>query len=101
MRLKDLKVYNILFDIITCLTKSQSDKTMEKDKLLQAKCRNLVADYDDILKYIIELEEQKMSKDNTLGNSEFEIIKNSIFNAGIKEGMRKILAKINEISNGE
>lgn len=72
---------------------------MGKDKILQSKCRNLIAEYDDILKYIIKLEQEKMNKDNTLGDSEFEIVKNSIFNAGIREGMRKILAKINELSN--
>ena len=67
-----------------------------ENKIIQAKCRNLLKEYEDILKYIVEEEESKLLRDNTLGNSEFEIVKNAIFNSGVREGMRKIVSRINE-----
>jgi len=68
-----------------------------EDKFLQAKCRNLLREYDEVLKFIIAEEERKM-KPEKLGTTEFEILKDAIFNSGVREGMRKILAKVNELA---
>jgi len=68
-----------------------------EDKFLQAKCRNLLREYDEVLKFIIAEEERKM-KPEKLGTTEFEILKDAIFNSEVREGMRKILAKVNELA---
>lgn len=70
------------------------------DKIKQAKCRNLLKDYEDLLKSIIDEEETRLFKGFVLGDSEFEILKNTLFNAGVREGMRRILAKLNEYARG-
>ena len=71
------------------------------NKEIQAKSRNLLKEYEDLLKYIIEEEEKELAKDNKIGNNQFEIIKDVIFKAGIKEGMRRVLAKLNKYSYGD
>lgn len=68
-------------------------------ELLKSKCRNLLKEYEEILLYLIEEEERKINESRKLGNTEFEIIKDSIYNVGIREGMRKILARINHHAN--
>jgi len=74
---------------------------IEQDKIKQAKCRILLKDYEELLKEIIDNEEQKMSRIQKLGNSSFEIAKDVIFNSGVIEGMKCILAKINELAQKE
>lgn len=71
------------------------------DKIKQARCRNLLRDYEDLLKEILDNEAQKMSRTQKLGNSEFEIARDTIFNSGILEGMKRIFARINEIAQRE
>ena len=71
------------------------------DKIKQARCRNLLKDYEDLLKDILENEEQKMSRTQKLGNDAFGIAKDTIFNAGVLEGMKRIFARINQIAGME
>lgn len=64
-------------------------------KILQARCANLLKEYDDMLRFIAEQEAAKLNND-PLKDTEFEIAKASIYNAGIKEGMRRLIAAIND-----
>jgi len=69
-------------------------------KILQSKCKNLLQEYESILVAIINEEIDRINKENKLGDSLFEIAKKTIYNEGLKEGMRRLLSIINNYSNG-
>lgn len=69
---------------------------MIEDKIVRAKCRNLLKEHEQLIMDIIKEEEQKIKSSGKLGKTEFEIVKDTIYIAGIVEGMKRVLAKINE-----
>ena len=73
---------------------------MEQDpKILTAKAKMVLEQYDDLLKYIIEKEMDLISKTRIEAGTEFELVKKYYANEGIKEGLRRILQKINELAS--
>ena len=69
-------------------------------KIFKAKCSNLLRDYEDVLNEILE-EEEKKFKTGDLGNSFFQIAKDTIFHSGMRQGLRRFIARINDIAHGE
>lgn len=71
---------------------------MIEDKFLQSKCRNLLREYEDVLKIIIEREEKTLTKMmmDIDDKDQYKFLKKVFTQKGILEGMRRFLAKINE-----
>ena len=68
-------------------------------KQLKSKARMVLEQYDDLLKYIIEKEIDKISKSPITASSEFDFIRQYFFNEGIKEGLRKISQELNKMAS--
>lgn len=68
-------------------------------KILKSKALMLLEQYDDLLKYIIEKEMDLISKTRIEAATEFELVKKYYTNEGIKEGLRRITQKLNEIAS--
>jgi len=64
------------------------------DRELQARCRELLNQHEDLIKLLAEEEEREMARDNIGGDTAFEIAKKTIMNQGIKEGMKRLQARI-------
>lgn len=64
-------------------------------KLLAGRCKQLLVEYESILKAIVEDETQQMNARNSITGSIEDIAKDAIFNEGKKEGMRHLLLMIN------
>lgn len=71
----------------------------EEPKLLTAKARMILEQYDDLLKHIIEKEMDLISKTRIEAATEFELVKKYYTNEGIKEGLRRVSQKINEMAS--
>jgi flagellar motor component MotA len=69
---------------------------LRDDKFFRAQCALIVAQHEDTIKAILDDEMQKMSRDSALGETEFAIVKDAIYSAGLKEGMKRVLAKLHE-----
>lgn len=65
-------------------------------KILKSKAMHLLKENDDILRYIIELEIQKISETRIEAASEFELSKKYYENQGMIKGMRHFMQKLNE-----
>ncbi len=70
-----------------------------EEKVLKAHCRQVVTEHGEMLKFIVDDETQKLTSQIDMTGDIYAIAKDAIYKAGIKEGMRRILAKINEYSN--
>ena len=68
------------------------------DKQLKAKAQLILREHEDILKYIIEEEKNALNREDFDGKTQFEIAKKAIKHQGIKQGMEKVLRKLNEYS---
>lgn len=69
---------------------------MEKEQLqLQSRCRQLLREYESILLAAIEHEEKELKDQPLIGDSDYETSKNVIEQEGIKEGMKRLLLRIN------
>lgn len=71
---------------------------MIDDKILKSQCQNLLNEFDEVIKYVIELEDSNQSTTINIKDPIEEIGKAAVYKAGIKEGMRKIYARINDIA---
>ena len=66
------------------------------EKILKAKCMQLLQQFDNILKFIVDEEMEKLSSPSLIGENEFDTLKKLFTLEGKKEGLRTILQKINE-----
>ena len=69
-----------------------------EDKHLQAKCRNLLAEFEDILIIVQKEEEIKLRMMDIDDKEQYMFLKKSFFNKGVIEGMKRLIAKIHEKS---
>jgi hypothetical protein len=74
---------------------------LRENRHFRAQCALIVEQHEDTIKAILEDEMATMSKDATIGDSEFEIVKSAIYTAGLKEGMKRVLAKLHEYARRE
>lgn len=70
-----------------------------EDKVLRGKCLRIVQDHGDVLQYILESETAEINNINLKGDTEFDVIKKVYENEGLKEGMRRIIRKINHYAS--
>jgi hypothetical protein len=63
-------------------------------KLLAGRCKQLLVEYESIIKAIIDDEVQQMNSGNSVKGTIEDIAKDAIFKEGKKEGMRTLLDKI-------
>ena len=63
-------------------------------KLLAGRCKQLLVEYESIIKAIIDDEVQSMNSGNSIKGTMDEIAKDAILKEGKKEGMRLLLDKI-------
>ena len=63
-------------------------------KLLAGRCKQMLVEYESILKAIIDDEVQTMNTGNSIKGTMDEIAKDAILKEGKKEGMRLLLDKI-------
>lgn len=64
-------------------------------KLLAGRCKQLLVEYESILKALVDDETQSMNTGNSISGSIEDIAKDAIFKEGKKEGMRHLLLMIN------
>jgi hypothetical protein len=74
---------------------------LREDKHFRAQCALIVAQHEDTIKAIIDDEMAAMSRDAAIGDSEFAIVKDAIYSAGLKEGMKRVLAKLHTYARRE
>ncbi len=72
---------------------------IEDSKILKSKALMVLEGYDDLLKYIIEKEMDIISKTRIEAATEFELTKKYYTNEGIKEGLRRLSQKLNELAS--
>ena len=63
-------------------------------KVLAGRCKQLLVEYESILKAIIDDEVQQMNTANSITGSMDDIAKDAILKEGRKDGMRLLLKKI-------
>ena len=63
-------------------------------KVIAGRCKQLLTEYESILKAIIDDEVQQMNTANSVTGSMEEIAKDAILKEGRKDGMRLLLKKI-------
>jgi hypothetical protein len=69
------------------------------DKFLQAKCRNILSEYGDVLLLLAKQLTEEADKEVVVGETSFEYAKKTIRKEGIKEGVKLFLNKINHNAN--
>jgi hypothetical protein len=69
------------------------------NKYLKARCQNILREYDDILKFILEEEIKRINLTPLTADSEFETLKKVYINEGIKQGLRSLIQKLNEYAS--
>ena len=72
---------------------------MEDLRIVKAKSKMLVDQYDDIIKYIIEQEMEKINSGKIGAENQFDLTKKYFTNEGIKEGLRRFSQRLNEIAS--
>ncbi len=70
-----------------------------EQKQLKSKCQEILRNYEEIFLFIQKMEEEKINKESKIGETEFETLKRTIYSEGIKEGIRRVLISINNLSN--
>lgn len=73
----------------------------QESKILIAKAKRILEEYDDVLKYIIEREMDVISKTRIDASTDFELAKKYYNLEGIKEGLRRVSQKLNELASKE
>jgi hypothetical protein len=68
-------------------------------KILSAKAKMILEQYDDLLKYIIETESDIISKTKIDASTEYELTKKYFTGEGVKEGFRIIMQKLNNLAS--
>ena len=68
---------------------------------LNSACRNLVEQYSDVLEHILQTEIEKAFSVSAVKGTQFETLKETIWREGVKEGLNRFLAKINEYASKE
>lgn len=69
------------------------------ERELKSKCMEILRQFDDVLKMIVNDEISKINSSAVNGEDSFQIVKKVFTNEGMKEGMRKILQKLNEYAS--
>lgn len=72
-----------------------------EEKQLKSKCREILRSYEDVFVFIQEGEENKINKENRIGETEYETLRRFIFSEGVKEGIRRVLIAINRIASSD
>lgn len=70
------------------------------NKLLQAKCRQLLELHYDTLEVLIAEIETAVDNERIEGETAFEYAKKTVRKQGIKEGLKLLVQKINKYSDG-
>ena len=68
---------------------------------LKSKAKFIVEDHDELIKYIIETEIEKVNSGKIGAENNFDLTKKYFTNEGIKEGLRRFSQKLNEIASKE
>ena len=63
-------------------------------KVLAGRCKQMLIEYESIIKAIIDDETQQMNSGNSIKGSMDDIAKDAIMKEGKKEGMRLLLDKL-------
>lgn len=71
----------------------------QEPKILTAKAKMILESYDDLLKYIVEKETNDISKARINVSSEFDLMKQYYTNEGIKQGLQRMIQKLNELAS--
>lgn len=69
---------------------------MAVDKILQAKCRNLLKEYTDVFDYVVRDIIREIESERISGDSPFEYAKKVIRKESIKEGLTLFQQRINK-----
>lgn len=69
-------------------------------KLLDSKCRELVAQYGDVLQVLQEEIMAEIDREEINGDTSFEYAKRFIRQRSMKEGMKSLIARINKYADG-
>ena len=72
----------------------------ENNKMLQAKCRQLVELHYDTLEVVMKEIEREIDGERIEGESAFDYAKKTIRHQGMKESLKLLRQKINKYSDG-
>ena len=62
---------------------------------------HLLKEYDDLFKYLVEIEFARVEKTKIDASTDFELARKYYENEGVKEGLRRFMQKLNQWASSD